>query len=146
MLAELSQDPMSQPSDENDVSSGMTREYAKPRKIFQTKVRPRPGKGFENIDISEFRMPTTQTESTRYYSDGFEGREAHPIGRFMPVRRPKQAQSFIHKITLKMGELALVAERAFGVELEEGRVRRREGRRGLRNLPFQRGHVRRRSR
>jgi hypothetical protein len=122
--AELSQDPISQLSHSNDQSSNsITREHPKPRKILR--VHFSPSKGFRIIDTPKFRMPKVQNKCTTHstYSDGFEGEEAEPIRRFMPVRRPKQTPSFIHKITLRMGELTLVAEKQFA-EVGERRVRR----------------------
>jgi hypothetical protein len=82
----------------------------------------RPQKGFGTVDITKFRIPlrhtlsphsTRRRQRTPSYSDGFEGREAEPIGRWMPVRLPNRRRETYHKITIKMGELTIVAEKPF---------------------------------
>jgi len=72
------------------------------------------------VDITKFRIPLPQTLSphsnrrrqrTPSYSDGFEGKEAEPIGRWMPVRFPNRRRGTYSKITIQMGELTIVAEK-----------------------------------
>jgi hypothetical protein len=74
----------------------------------------------DTVDITKFRIPLPQTLSSHSkrqrqrkpsYSDGFEGKEVEPIGRWMPVRFPNRRRENYSKITIRMGELTIVAEK-----------------------------------
>jgi hypothetical protein len=81
------------------------------------KINIRPHKGFGAIDISLFRMPENENPpSTRIRlplvpSDGFEGKEAAPIGLYMPAKCPTRRRESYQKIAIKFGELTLVPEK-----------------------------------
>lgn len=53
------------------------------------------------------------------HSDGFSGNEAAPIGKVMAVRKQNRRQQTWKKITIRMGELTLVAERPSNQEDED---------------------------
>jgi hypothetical protein len=122
--AELSQDSISQES--------IHIEPQPRRSKLKVKIKVRGNGGIGTID-SEFRFPKPQNLSPRSrrrlqqtptYSDGFEGKEADPIGRPMTVGYRKKFRERRAKIEVKIGTLTLVAERHF-----EGEPRHTHGRR-----------------
>jgi hypothetical protein len=122
--AELSQDPISQESIDIEPQ---------PRRFkLNVKVKVRGNGAIGTID-SEFRFPKPQNLSPRSrrrlqqtptYCDGFEGKEADPIGQPMTVGYRKKFRERCAKIEVKIGTLTLVAERHF-----EGEPRHTHGRR-----------------
>ena len=63
--------------------------------------------------MPEHREPTTTRKRPiiSSYSDGFEGKEAAPIGLYMPVKYSTRRRESFQKITLKFDELTLISER-----------------------------------
>ncbi|KUJ16351.1 uncharacterized protein LY89DRAFT_80611 [Mollisia scopiformis] len=109
---EVSQDPVSQLS-EDESESGHHRKH-----IVKSKITKRRHKGLGLIDTSQFRLPKPLSPRSRSdylrtpsYSDGFEGREATPIGRTMPIRRPAYRKEAVHRIAVRLSELTLVTEK-----------------------------------
>lgn len=103
-------------------------------------IKWRPGQGFGPIDVSEFRIPQSQTGSANSkqptYSDGFVGKEAEPIGRLMPIRQPNRRQSPTQRVTVRMGQLTLVAETTYSEEdVQEADICQRRRRKSQRLVP-----------
>lgn len=103
------------------------------------KINIRPHKGFGAINISLFRMPENENlPSTRSHlplvpSDGFEGKEAAPIGLYMPVKCPTRRRESCQKVAIKLGELTLVPEKpleAVPVKMSRPLPRRKQRHRG----------------
>lgn len=67
-----------------------------------------------------------QSQRSSSHSDGFVGHEAAPIGKFMPVRKQNRRQQIWHKLTVRMGELTLVAERQSDQDIPENQSRPRK--------------------
>jgi hypothetical protein len=83
------------------------------------KINIRPRRRNNAIDISLFRMPTPQSHTpnsrhhqqlTHFYSDGFEGKEATPMGLYIPLKRPGRREPY-QKITIRLGKLTIVPEK-----------------------------------
>lgn len=120
-VRELSQDPISQLS--VDVGS------SKPRKTAaRHPVKVNRRKMFGIIDISRFRLPRprkkathTQNNSPRSptYADGFEGLEAFPIGRPMPIPQRGRLPPKSNKLRVSLAELTLVAEKEVKLEYQD---------------------------
>ena len=131
--AEVCQDPISQHSDESDPDRSQRESY---EPSFSLKIKIRSRKRFGGIDISLFRMPehrgpATTRNAMSSYSDGFEGKEAAPIGLYMPVKYHTRRRESYQKITLKFDELTLVPERPLeehevDLQYRPRRKRRRE--------------------
>lgn len=72
-----------------------------------------------NVNTPEFRMPNSSKSPwpgrcpphNSTHSDGFEGDEAKPIGKTMPIRQYFRRHHTFHNIELRIGELTIVAER-----------------------------------
>ncbi|OWP05902.1 hypothetical protein B2J93_6226 [Marssonina coronariae] len=110
---ELSQDPISQ------ISEGHTDLEIDTRgQSITLKVKLSARRGFGIIDISKYRMPEpvpvnkqNQSLRTRFYADGFDGKEGEPIGRLMPIKQSvRRTQSHV-KMSIQLGELTLVSEK-----------------------------------
>jgi hypothetical protein len=117
---ELPEDPISQLSLSIEESR-----YKKNVKESSRRINITLGQG--KIDTSKFRMPKVQpgAQSQRIssHSDGFNGHEADPIGIFMPLRKQTRRQPTWQKITVRMGELTLVAERPSEEDVPENQAR-----------------------
>jgi hypothetical protein len=77
--------------------------------------------------------PSTRSRLPLVPSDGFEGKEAAPIGPYMPVKCPTRRRESYQKITIKLGELTLVPEKpleAVQVKTSRPLTRRKQRHRG----------------
>lgn len=111
-----------------DIENGRASKsnQAKKRKPLHTlRTNFRRQNGFGPIDLEDFRIPKARIQSPRSkarvrrsptHSDGFEGAEARPIGRLMPVKKPSRGHNAIYKTTTRVGELTCASDRAFGEE------------------------------
>jgi hypothetical protein len=103
-------------------SDASAREHYQPG--LRVKINIRPRKRFGAIDVPLFHKPEIDNSTSRTIrqplipSDGFEGREAAPIGLYMPVKAPARRREQYEKITFRLGQLTLVPER----RSEEGQV------------------------
>lgn len=133
-IMELSQDPISQLStpgtSTDDTESGNR------RPITKIKMKINHRKGFERIDLREYRMPKVphasprtkrRQQRTASHSDGFEGKEALPIGRLMPVKQHSRRKTTTQKHTVHIGELTILAEKESCGSTPERRERRQTG-------------------
>lgn len=101
----------------------------KPRKTtarYPVKVNRR--KEFGIIDISKFRLPRSRETTTHAqnnsprsptYADGFEGREAFPIGRPMPIPQRGRLPPKSNKLRASLAELTLVVEKEVKLEYRD---------------------------
>lgn len=121
---ELPEDPIQQI--EISVTNSSYNKYGK--KSHSTKMNVRLGLG--SIDKSMFRIPKSQPHSgPSSHSDGFEGKEANPIGRFMPIKIKARQQTSCPKLTFRMGELKLVADLPAFDSQEQSRSRKQKPKR-----------------
>jgi hypothetical protein len=140
---ELSQDPISQQSDEQASDASELERY-RPR--LNLKINSRPRKRIRAINISLFRMPEQRhlppdsmphQQVNPSYSDGFEGKEATPTGLYMPVKRPARRRGSYQKITIRLSELTIVSEKpSEKVQVEPHRRLRKNLRRRRENTTF----------
>lgn len=122
---EIPEDPILVASDEEPEASASRG----PKRKAKISIK---FQGFNHVDLSQFRMPQSQTEpsSTKKstYSDGFEGKEAEPIGRFMPERKTNPRRGPTQKMTVHMGQLTVVAKIYSEDEGQEEQVRQKSRR------------------
>ncbi|KAF4632273.1 hypothetical protein G7Y89_g5854 [Cudoniella acicularis] len=129
--AEMLEDPISQ------LSSQEQQPEQRKRKIVKTKITFKPSKGFKMVDQSKFRMPKPITVSPNTsrplrrspsYSDGFEGKEAEPIGRVMAVRYSGRRQYPVERTSIHIPELTIVREKHIEEEVRNKPKKRRQQR------------------
>ncbi|CZR64962.1 uncharacterized protein PAC_14862 [Phialocephala subalpina] len=129
---ELSQDPISQVSDgESEVDLRIQIEVP-----IKFKIPRRALKGFGQIDRTKFRVPDSVSPHrqrrfprTPSYSDGFEGKEAEPIGRLMPMKGLIHWKEAQRKVIFKPPQLVLVSEKPSSPTKAETRPRRKKKKR-----------------
>jgi hypothetical protein len=125
--AELPEDPISQLTLSLEESHPKTNGK---KSFCILDITLRRGKQTGAIDKSEFRMPKVRAgahQGPPSHSDGFVGHEAVPIGKVMPVRKQNRRQQMWNKITVRMGQLKLVAERPFDeVQERQNQARHRK--------------------
>ena len=133
-IMELSQDPISQLS--TPGTSTDDTEISNRQPITKIKIKINHRKGFERIDLREYRMPKLphasprtkrRPQRTASYSDGFEIKEALPTGRLMPTKQHSRRKATTQKYTVHIGELTIVAEKESGGSTPERRERRQTG-------------------
>jgi hypothetical protein len=109
---ELSQDPISH-------ISGSESESEQPKyNPIKHRTKGKRHKGIRPIDVAKFRFPDVSFPHSSHrslqspsYCDGFEGREAEPIGRKMPVKSSSFRRGTPQRVAIQLGQLILVAEK-----------------------------------
>jgi hypothetical protein len=111
---ELPEDPISQLSTPPEPSHPLKSSKKSSRRSDRSSRR---GKCFGVINTSDFRMPkicaaaAQSRQGTPSHSEGFEGHEAKPIGRTMPMKKQSRHKLTFQKLPIRLGELKLVPER-----------------------------------
>ena len=142
MPQELPEDPISELHVSLEESHVDTNSKKPVRRVA---INIRPGKGFGTINISEFRIPKVpaghEPQGASSHSDGFTDHEAAPTGRLMPLRRQLQRQLTMQKLTVRIGELTLVAEKRSDVNTQGRQLQDNSGNKKARKDRRPQAHV-----